>query len=391
MICRKCGSEVPEQSFECPYCGTSMLSSVAEEKSPQTLPPVPSVQLNNRSQKVKKRSLTIGLCIIGVLSLSFIAAAVLPPWLQSLPTVSVPDAVSSYDSLKFSNLNNGGLALEDEQGNAYYTDSNGYIHKLETNGSDTIIYEGYAFGLTYANDHIYFIIYESSAQSVCSMRTDGTELKTLIRQSAISYISAQNNVLYYIENNSPTLPNRGTIYMYDLETERAKNIIVESNACILSVYTIDTCVYYYGYNTKTYENFFKYIYIDEPQQKYNVKSSQNDKEISPYALTIADNTVYFITQDSGFYINSMSLSDCIPQRVGGSDCHSLMVYGHYIYYTTYKNKGLYRINIQTKESECVKDSGVLSPCCAGGKIYYRDSNTLKMMCVNLDGSNTHQL
>lgn len=387
MICRKCGSEVSNQSLECPYCGASMLSATVEEK----VPSISSVSANEYVPKKKNYSLIVGFSIIAVLVLILAASIIVPPILQSLATVSQPDAAPSYDSLKFSNLNNGGLAVEDHKDNTYYTDSNGHIHRLETNGNDTVIYENYAFGLTYSNDHIYFITYESAAQSVCSVRTDGTELQSLIRQSTISYIFVQDNVLYYIENNSPSFPNRGTVYMYDLETQKKQNIAVESNACILSAYPLNDRIYYYGYDTQTYSNFFKYVSVNDLQNKHTVKNAKNNKEIEPYALTIADNTAYFITQDTDFYITSMELNDCIPQRIGGSDCQSLIVYGHYIYYTTYTNNALYRMDMQNNITEPVKDSGVLSPCCAGGKIYYRDSSTLNIMCVNLDGSDTHQI
>lgn len=388
MICRKCGSEISDQSFECPHCGASLLSATVEE-TPK-VSPMPSVSADKRSEK-KKRSLIMGMSIIAVLVLAFVANIVIPPILQSLATVSQPNTTSSYDSLKFSNLNNGGLATEDDSGNVYYTDSNAYIHRLETNGSDTVIYENYAFGLTYANDRIYFITYENAAQSVCSVRTDGTELQTLIQQSTISYIFVQDNVLYYIENNSPALPNRGAVYMYNLENQKKQNIVVESNACILSAYLLNDCIYYYGYNTQTYGNFFKYVSLNDLQNKYTVKNSKNSKEIEPYTLTIVDHTVYFIAQGSDFHIASMTLDTCIPQYIGGSDCQSFIVYGHYIYYTTYADNALYRIDTQNNTTELVKDKGVLSPCCAGGKIYYRDSSTLNIMCVNLDGSGTHQI
>ncbi|MGN0536674.1 MAG: DUF5050 domain-containing protein [Acutalibacteraceae bacterium] len=389
MICRKCGSEISNQSFECPHCGASLLSAAVEE-TPKVSPTL-SASADKYSEKKKKRSLIAGIVIIAVLVLAFVANMVVPPMLQSLSTVSQPDTTPSYDSLKFANLNNGGLATEDDSGNVYYTDSNGYIHRLETNGNDTVIYEKYAFGLTYANGRIYFITYENVAQSVCSMRTNGSELQTLIQQSTISYIFVQDNVLYYIENNSPTLPNRGAVYMYNLETQKKQNIVVENNSCILSAYLLNNCIYYYGYNTQTYGNFFKYVSLKDLQNKYTVKNSKNSKDIEPYTLTISDRTVYFIEQGNDFHIVSMTLDYCTPKYIGGSDCQSFTVYGHYIYYTTYANNALYRIDMKSNKTELVKDKGVLSPCCAGGKIYYRDSSTLNIMCVNLDGSGTHQI
>lgn len=385
MLCPKCGSEISNQALECSYCGASLMTAAQEN----TLSSHSAAK--NPPKKRKKISLIICTIILALLVLTLIAALVIPPMIQNMATVSQPNTTPSLESLKFSNLNNGGLAAADDNGNTYYIDSNGAIHRAGTDGSDTVICEKYASNLTYANGYVYFITYEDTNNAIYSMRSDGSELKALIQQATVSYIFVQDNVLYYIENNGSSFPNRGAIYTYNLDTAQSQLFFLESSCCILSLYVLDDRIYYYGYNSDTYEGFLKYIQTDDLQTKYTVKNKKANEDLNPYTLTFDGDTAYFIVPENGFYIASMNMSDCIPQKLGGLDCESLFVYGHYIYYTTYTNNVLYRLNLQDGTNECVKESGVLSPCCAGGKIYYRDSTTLKIMCVNLDGSNTHQL
>lgn len=388
MICRNCGSNVPDDMNDCPNCGYPKDTDFSDEKM-KTDFYTPAMRLNTVLVRQKRtKRIVIGSALFVVLAGIVLLCLF---WNYSPATVSAPEKVADYDSLRFSNLNNAGTAAEDTNGNVYYTGSNGYIHKLTPDGKDTVIYEHFASHLNCVEDRIYFITFENASNIVCSVRNDGSELKTLISKRNVSYIYVDGQNLYYIENNGKALPNRGAVYMYDLSSSQTKNIAVEDNSYILSVYAVNDKIYYYGYSKETYIGFFKYVTKDSLQNLVEVTDQQEHTAVNPYSLTISNNYAYYIDSTKNFSLYRISLDGGKAEKIGGSDCDTLFVYGDYIYYTTLQEHALYRINIEKSTVETVRGNGVQSVSCAGGNLYCRNSTTRNAFRIALDGSENQQL
>lgn len=388
MICKNCGSNILDNMTDCPNCGYPKNTDSSNEKA-KTDSYTPAVPLKNMPVHTKK----INRLIIG--SILFVILVFVIVWCLFLnyspATVSAPEKNADYSSFLFSNLNNSGTAAEDTNGNIYYTDSNGYIHKLSPNGEDTIIYEHFASHLNCVDNRIYFITFEDSLNSVCSVRNDGSEPQTIISKRNISYIYVDGQILYYIENNGKALPNRGAVYMYNLSSFQTKNIAVEDNSYILSVYVVNDKIYYYGYSKETYIGFFKYVTKDNLQTSVEVIDPQKHTAINPYSLTISDNYAYYIDAEKNFSLSRIPLNGGNVEKIGASDCDTLFVYGDYIYYTTLQEHSLYRINIEKLTVETVRANGIQSVNCAGGNLYCRDSTAFNALRIALDGSGNQQL
>ncbi len=290
----------------------------------------------------------------------------------------------SAENLIFSNQANYGLATEDHSGNVYYSDSNGYIQKVDKNGIKTQIYDRQSISLNYYDGKLYFLSKVNGYLSVCSVFTDGTGFKAYTSQRDVSYLSVIDGYVYYAINKYDSSKSATAVFRVDIESGEVKNIFLADDSSTLSVFADDRNIYIHSMEIESYIGSITKI------DKITLKDSGKlNTDYDYYLCVMANGMFYFVNYDEyteEYSIYSMNKDGSNGKKICGTDCEEIAVYGNYIYYTDTENRALYRIKNDGTGNVKIKDKSVSYINFAGGQIYYMDYLTDKTVRMNLDGS-----
>ena len=329
------------------------------------------------------------------------------PSTSSVPSVSGSTGSSGelsgntdFSNVVYSNLANMSLATCDDSGNVYYSDDNSYIQKQDPTGKKTEIYDGWSSCLNYYNDRLYFISSVSGYKTVCSVKTDGSDFKTHTNHKDVSVLVVSDGYAYYAINHYGSSSDSGAVFRVNLSSGSVDNLLVAENAGILAIFDYGDNVYVHYMDVDTYIGSLKRINKNNLSDTEEINSSTNEYDY--YSVTIANDKFYFVTYEKNletysydYVIYSMNLDGSNGQRIGGTSCEMISVYGDYIYYTMDKYEGseypLYRMKLDGTDNTLIYEENVSYMSIVGDKIYYLDSDADEMRVMNLDGSGNQVL
>ena len=302
----------------------------------------------------------------------------------------------NFSDVVYSNQANYAIAAEDDAGNVYYVSDSGYVIKKETSGKETEIYDNVATSLNYYDGRLYFIAAVSGYDTVCSIKVDGTDLKTHTKQKDVSTLSVADGYAYYAINNYGSSLTSGAVFRVNLSSGNVDNVTVESNADVYAVFDYKDSIYVYSMsNDDLYIGTVKEISKSDLKQvkEINRPSSEYGQEYDYYAITVSGDKFYFSNydEDKGYTLYSMNMDGSGGVEIGGINSREISVYGDYIYYISGNDSALRRIKTDGSEDVCIKDKDVALVSFAGDTLYYVDWSTKELRSMNLDGSNDHIL
>ena len=315
--------------------------------------------------------------------------------------VEKPASSVDFSNLVYSNIMNGSIATEDDKGNVYYADYYYNICKVDSSGNKTSLYKlpAYSMYMNYYNDRLYFITKKGIKYSVCSIKTDGSDFKTVTADDQnISSLSVFNGYIYYCINQYGS-NHSGVVFRKNIETGKTESVCVFSDSRVSSIYEYKDSIYVFSRNNSSYEG--KITKIDSKNlSKSSEINSPTVEKYDYYNVVISEDKFYFVNFDeneNSYSLWSMNLDGTDGKKIYGTDCEQLAVYGDYIYYTTSLNSGessknnnaLYRIKTDGTGNVCIISKGVSYMSFAGGKMYYIDdssSDSEYIVKMNLDGT-----
>ncbi|MDD6489060.1 MAG: DUF5050 domain-containing protein, partial [Clostridia bacterium] len=318
----------------------------------------------------------------------------------STPPVSSEISSTEFSNIVYSNHLNCSVATEDDKGNVYYSSGNA-IHKIDTAGNDTAIYDTDSFA-TYLNcyaDRLYFIDKYDGYETLCSISCDTsskTDLATHTNSEKVSGIFVCNGYIYYWVDNYGSNKKSGAVFRINISSNKKEKVIVIENSGIDAVYDYGDYIYVSSMAAVTYEG--KVTRINK--KNFQDTSEINDPSGKKYDyldITIANDKFYFVNYDenSGYSIWSMNLDGSNGKQIfNGTECDQIAVYGDYIYYNISSNGStkndneyaLYRIKTDGTENTLIKDKNAQFVSFAGNKIYYVDTELSRVKRIELDGS-----
>lgn len=324
------------------------------------------------------------------------------PSTSSTPSVSGNTGTSldgagniDFSNIVYSNLANMSLATQDDKGNVYYSNDDSCIQKEDSSGRKTEIYDGWSTCLNYYNDRLYFISKVEGYSTVCSVSTDGSDFKTHTNHKDVSVLVVSDGYAYYAINKYGSSSEAGAVFSVNLSSGSVENLTVEENSYILSIFDYKDNVYIHYMDIDSYMGSLKRINKNNLSDTQEINSSTNEYDY--YSVTIANDKFYFVTYDKSSYdyvICSMNIDGSDGQKIGGSDCDMISIYGNYIYYTMEEFNGrdypLYRIKLDGTDETFIEEN-VSYMSIVGDKLYYLDEATDEMRVMNLDGSDNQVL
>ncbi len=241
---------------------------------------------------------------------------------------------TSQDEIKWANLNNGGLAAEDEDGNVYYSNTNGCICKLTPDGGKEVIYNGsktnrYIFYICPFQDRIYFLSsITGSSYSVCSVNKDGKEMKIYSLSDRPAALFVHEGFLYYVSEDTSKV-NR-----VDLKTEAVQTLFsTPASEQINALYIIGKKMYVQCLPEDSLGNTY-IVDTGNPSDVTNLNLTYMGKQLVPMSLCFSENKL-FIVDSSNYSAGKVYSADMDGSNVtylGGSNIFKIAAYGDLLYY-----------------------------------------------------------
>ena len=317
-------------------------------------------------------------------------------------TTSVPSGIFSteFSNLVYSNHLNCSIATEDDKGNIYYS-SGTAIHKIDTSGNDTAIYDTDSFAtyLNFYDDRLYFVDDYNGYNTLCSISCSTNSRPNLTTHTSnedISIIFVNNGYIYYSVDNYGSDKSSGAVFRINISSKQKEKVAVIENSAIDAVYDYGDYIYISTVAATTYEGKVTRV----SKKNFNDTSEINapsGKKYDYLDITIANDKFYFVNYDEniGYSLWSMNLDGSNGKQIfNGTECDQIAVYGDYIYYNLSSNGStkssneyaLYRIKTDGTENTLIRDKNVQYVSFAGNKIYYVDTNLNCVKRIDLDGS-----
>ncbi len=299
---------------------------------------------------------------------------------------------ASKNDVKWSNLNNGGLAAEDDEGNIYYSNSSGCMCKLDTEGESRIIYNGarnnrYITYISVNKDRLYFLASMTGQYfSICSTDKNGEDFKVYSVSEKPSKLFSEGDFLYYITED------QSKINRINIETEAVQNIYNANGEQIENVFIAEGKMYILRFgaaNKSTIDTFS----LTSPSYVESLYLSSYGGEIVPLGICCCGDRMFVVdyNKKSNGKVYSAKFDGSDVKYLGGNHVVKISAYDNYIYYlyisetlgnaqkaveegTVPDILSLGRMKTNGLEMADIQKTNVLLFSFAGGRIYYLDGS-----------------
>ena len=300
--------------------------------------------------------------------------------------------VAGRNDVKWSNLNNGGLAAEDDEGNVYYSNSIGCICRLDTEGNSKVIYNGarnnkYITYISVNKDRLYFLASITGKYlSICSTDKNGQNFKVYSVSEKPGRLFSEGDFLYYITED------QSKINRINIETEAVENIYNSNGQHIENVFIAEGKMYVLRFssdNRSTIDTFD----TDSPSNVQSLYLSSYGGEIVPLGICCCGDRIFVVDYNkrSNGKIYSAKFDGSDVKYLGGNHVVKISACDNYIYYlyisetldnaqkavengTVPNILSLGRMQTNGFEMSDIQKSNVLLFSLAGGRIYYLDGS-----------------
>ena len=303
-----------------------------------------AVMTEAKNQQAAKIMLGIGVAVIAILIIA-IAVMLVTGHYSFDPKVqktyhngsAVGTTISAEvpeNEIKWSNLNNGGIAAEDDEGNVYYTNSRGCICKLDKDGKETIIYNGaktnkFIVYIQYSQGKIFFLSsITGNNYSICSIDPDGQNFKIYTAKDKPAALFAHDGYLYYINEDG------GKLNRINIETEAFEHIYtVPDTETINSLFILNDKIYVQCMPDDNFGN----IYVIDIRNGFSIGNLTFDymgQTIVPLSLTYSGDKIFVVdcSKYSTGQVYSANLDGSNVALLGGSNIFKIAAYGDNLYY-----------------------------------------------------------
>ena len=316
---------------------------------------------------------------------------------------SVSVSVTDKESAKWANLNSGGLAAEDDEGNIYYTDSKGCLCKSSASGnSKSVIYNGsrtnnYILYINFHNDRLYFLAsVTGKSYSICSVDKYGKNLKIYSEAKEPACVMIYGDYIYYITEDTKKVER------ISLKTEKAERFY-NASGTVTNIFFSGDKMYVLVIGDTDYGGKVETVNVAAPSAVSSVNFTYSSGSVEPMNMCIngdriimADNSKY-----SPGVVYSAALDGSDVKQLGGSNILKVSGYGNYIYYSyingSLKNAaaavsggnmaGLFNLGMMSTDGSStynIKDD-VVYYSLAGNRIYYLSGDS-GMFSMTLNGT-----
>ena len=257
--------------------------------------------------------------------------------LLSNSTVSSAQGVTvsgfDKDSTKYANLNSGGLATEDDEGNVYYTDDKGCLCQLSPDGTTKTVYSGtrtnnYILYINHLNDRLYFLAsVTGNSLSICSVDEDGKNLKIYTEAVKPVFLLAHGNYLYYLTGDS------NKIDRIDLKTEKSQRFYTTSDT-INNLFIHGDQMYVLSLSKTENGGKVYSINLAAPSAVTALNFHYNGVSLEPMGMSLCGDRIILINNSkyNPGVVFSSDLDGNDVKKLGGSNIVKVSGYGDYIYY-----------------------------------------------------------
>ena len=297
------------------------------------------------------------------------------------------DVTFDKESVKWSNLNGGGLAVEDNDGNVYYTNASGCLCKISPDGmSKSIIYNGsrtnnYILYINFHNDKVYFLAsVTGKSYSICSVDKDGKNFKVYSEAKNPVCLLAHGNYLYYISEDTQKIDR------INLKTEKSERFYNASGA-VTNMFVHGDKMYVLSISSQYSGGNVEAINIAAPSAIVPVSFEYMSQRIKPMGISLNGDKM-IMTEDGVVY--SCDVDGGSAEKLGGSNIVKVAGCGSHIYYLTVggniesaaaavadgTTSGIFRLGMMNNDGSstyAVKDD-VIYFSAAGNRIYYVGSD-----------------
>ena len=297
------------------------------------------------------------------------------------------DVTFDKESVKWSNLNGGGLAVEDNDGNVYYTNASGCLCKISPDGmSKSIIYNGsrtnnYILYINFHNDKVYFLAsVTGKSYSICSVDKDGKNFKVYSEAKNPVCLLAHGNYLYYISEDTQKIDR------INLKTEKSERFYNASGA-VTNMFVHGDKMYVLSISSQYSGGNVEAITIAAPSAIVPVSFEYMSQRIKPMGISLNGDKM-IMTEDGVVY--SCDVDGGSAEKLGGSNIVKVAGCGSHIYYLTVggniesaaaavadgTTSGIFRLGMMNNDGSstyAVKDD-VIYFSAAGNRIYYVGSD-----------------
>ena len=297
------------------------------------------------------------------------------------------DVTFDKESVKWSNLNGGGLAVEDNDGNVYYTNASGCLCKISPDGmSKSIIYNGsrtnnYILYINFHNDKVYFLAsVTGKSYSICSVDKDGKNFKVYSEAKNPVCLLAHGNYLYYISEDTQKIDR------INLKTEKSERFYNASGA-VTNMFVHGDKMYVLSISSQYSGGNVEAINIAAPSAIVPISFEYMSQRIKPMGISLNGDKM-IMTEDGVVY--SCDVDGGSAEKLGGSNIVKVAGCGSHIYYLTVggniesaaaavadgTTSGIFRLGMMNNDGSstyAVKDD-VIYFSAAGNRIYYVGSD-----------------
>ena len=311
------------------------------------------------------------------------------------------------ESVKWANLNSGGLAAEDDDGNIYYTNENGCLCKISPDDvSKSIIYDGsrtndYILYINFNNDKVYFLSsVTGKSYSLCSVDKDGKNFKVYSEAKNPTCLLASGDYLYYITEDTQKVDR------INIKTEKSERFYSASaGGSVTSMFVRGDKMYVLVVSEKDYSGKVYAVNVAAPSAIVTVKLEYMSKSLQPMSITLNGDKLVFT--DNSIYsqgvVYSCDLDGGNVEKLGGSNVVKVAGCGSHIYYLYVSGNiesagkavengdtsGIFSLGMMNSDGSSmhkVKDD-VIYFAVAGNKIYYLGSDG-NMYSMEANGTDT---
>ena len=318
------------------------------------------------------------------------------------------NSVATKNDTKWSNLNNGGLAAEDDEGNVYHTNSSGCICKRDTEGKSGVIYNGesnnkYITYISVNKDRLYFLASMTGKYfSICSTDKNGKDFKVYTVSEKPSGLFSEGDFLYYITED------KSRINKINIETEEVQNIYDSNGQQIENIFIAQDKMYVLRFSTSG-ESAIDTFELASPENVQKLYLSSYGGEIVPLGICCCGDRIFVVDYNpkSNGKIYSASLDGSDVRYLGGNHAIKISACDNYIYHLYISESlgnaqkavengsvpdilSLGRMKTNGLEMTDIQKTNVLLFSIAGDRIYYLDGS-LNIASMLTDGTDIRKL